>query len=116
MKTGFVCRPVRLKFVGDPLEIPAFYFQKCKDLQISDKERRGVLSEGSIKSVVTATHEEAEKLLRKHVGDALRSCAWWNGSKIKPSDFRFEIYFSEVKGGEFWPSLSASRLGEYIPE
>lgn len=115
MKTGFICRPSRLRFVGDPREIPAYYYEQGKNLQKADEEGKGIFSEGCMKTVVTSTYEEAEKVIPRLVGEALRACGWYS-DKMKPSNFRFDIAFSEVKNGEFWPRLSHSRCGEYMPE
>lgn len=108
MKTGIIARPRDLKFVGNTLTCTHYYYEHCKKLE-TDKD--GIFS--NVKTVLAANHDEAVAILKKRVGDALRSISWLNP---KPEDFTFSVYFSEVTDGEFWHDPSSTFCKNYMPE
>ena len=98
--SGYIGRPVRLRFVGDTRKVSAFHYEQAKSLEC---ERDGMFSDNNQKTVIASTREEVVAMLRAEVGRMLKTHVRLSSAPYDATHWVFEPYLGEVKGGLFWP-------------
>ncbi len=108
---AYILYPTALKFKGDSLKIPHYYFEQAQRLC-----GNGEFNQGSMKAIYSPDYDEGAIKVRILVGNFLKAWFGWGAGHFTATDFEFEIKFTEVnQEGSFWMQLSSSYCTKYNP-